>query len=137
MKHIILAFGLCLLSAVSVTAQDHYATCKVVERKQKVKFEFTKEVKYLGSDYEKTIIFFRGKRMSFNDGQEAVAYLSASWGWVLCGNPVQLKDGATIWVMRHEVDKNIVNYTQNVRAYEESRKRYGDKDNGSFSYYNR
>lgn len=127
MKKFILVLTMCLSYVFGAMAQEHYATCKVIEEKNKVKFEFSKEVKYLGSDYEKTIMYFDKKKLSFTDGNEDVSYLSASWGWVLCGNATQLKGGAVMWTMRHEIDKNIVNFTRNVRAFEEGQRRYGNR----------
>ena len=99
------------------------STCKVIEENGKVKFEFSPEIRYLGNDYERTIIYFDKKKLSFTDGNEAVSYLS-SWGWMLCGNPIQLEDGSFMWIMRHEIDKNIVNFNRNVRAFEEGQRRY-------------
>lgn len=108
-------------------SQEHYAFCKVLEKDQKVKIEFSKEVKYLGNEYEKTIVFFNDKRLSFTDGQEAVSYLSSSWGWELCGDVTQLKDGAVMWTMRHQIDKNTVNFEQNLRALQYAKKRYTER----------
>ena len=124
MKKIILVLTMCLLGLCRTMAQEHYATCKVIEENGKVKFEFSPEIRYLGNDYERTIIYFDKKKLSFTDGNEAVSYLSTSWGWMLCGNPIQLEDGSIMWIMRHEIDKNIVNFTRNVRAFEEGQRRY-------------
>lgn len=122
-RYLILVVVLFLFNC-GLLAQEHYATCKVVERNNKVYFEFSKEVKYLGADYEKTIIYFDNKKLSFTDGQEAVSYLSSSWGWVLCGNPIQLKDDTIMWTMKHKVERSIVNLQRNLNALEEGRKRY-------------
>lgn len=121
---------MCVLYALCTSwcfAQTHYATCKVIEKDHHVKVEFSKEAKFLGVDYEKTVMYFDNKKVSFTDGNEAVSYLSASWGWVLCGNPVNLKSNGIMWTLKHEVDKNVVNFTRNMRALEEGERRYGNK----------
>lgn len=131
-KYLILAVVLFLFNC-GLLAQEHYATCKVVERNNKVYFEFSKEIKYLGTDYEKTIIYFGNKKLSFTDGQEAVSYLSSSWGWELCGNPIQLKDDTIMWTMKHKVERGIVNFRRNIEAIEEGRRRYSA--NSDDAYY--
>lgn len=129
MKRVALSIIISILcfSFVAAQEQTHYATCKVIEKDKKVKVEFSQDVKFLGVDYEKTVMYFDKKKLSFTDGNEVVSYLSASWGWVLCGNPVNLKDKGTMWTMKHEVDKNIVNFTRNLRALEEGERRYTKK----------
>ena len=133
MKKSILVLTMCLLAFCGAMAQEHYATCKIIEDKGKVRFEFSPETRYLGNEYEKTIIYFDKKKLSFTDGNEAVSYLSESFGWVLCGNPTQLKGGSIMWIMRHEIDRNIVNFTRNVRAFEEGQRRY--RNNQDDIYY--
>lgn len=49
MKKIILVLTMCLLAFCGAMAQEHYATCKVIEDKGKVRFEFSHETRYLGS----------------------------------------------------------------------------------------
>lgn len=38
-----------------------------------------------------------------------------------------------MWIMRHEIDRNIVNFTRNVRAFEEGQRRY--RNNQDDIYY--
>lgn len=101
-----------------------FAVCKVVEKKDKVEILFSKDVKYLGTDYEKNVLYFDKKKLKFSDGQEAVSYLSSSWSWILCGNPTPLKKGGMMWTLKHEIDNNIVNFVRNMRALEEGSRRY-------------
>lgn len=127
MKRFILVLIMCLFGLFEAMAQEHYAICKVIEENNKVKIEFSSETRYLGNDYEKTIMYFDKKKLSFISGDEAVSYLSTSWGWVLCGNPIQLKNGSIMWVMRHEVDKSIVNFNRNIRAFEQAQRKYQNR----------
>lgn len=46
MKKIILVLTMCLLAFCGAMAQEHYATCKVIEDKGKVKIEFSPETRY-------------------------------------------------------------------------------------------
>ena len=113
-----------MYSVSCAQTEKKFAVCKVIEKKNKVKVEFSDDVKYLGTDYEKNVLYDNKKKMEFRDGQSAVSYLSASWSWILCGNPTQLKDGEILWVLKHEIDNNIANFVRNMRALEEGEKRY-------------
>lgn len=113
-----------MYSMTFAQTEKKFAVCKVIEKKNKVKVEFSDDVKYLGTDYEKNVLYDNKKKMEFRDGQSAVSYLSASWSWILCGNPTQLKDGEILWVLKHEIDNNIANFVRNMRALEEGEKRY-------------
>lgn len=126
MKRLVLLLTLCLgmYSVSCAQTEKKFAVCKVIEKKNKVKVEFSDDVKYLGTDYEKNVLYDNKKKMEFRDGQSAVSYLSASWSWILCGNPTQLKDGEILWVLKHEIDNNIANFVRNMRALEEGEKRY-------------
>ena len=126
MKRLVLLLALCLgmYSVSCAQTEKKFAVCKVIEKKNKVKVEFSDDVKYLGTDYEKNVLYDNKKKMEFRDGQSAVSYLSASWSWILCGNPTQLKDGEILWVLKHEIDNNIANFVRNMRALEEGEKRY-------------
>ena len=126
MKRLVLLLALCLgmYSVSYAQTEKKFAVCKVIEKKNKVKVEFSDDVKYLGTDYEKNVLYDNKKKMEFRDGQSAVSYLSASWSWILCGNPTQLKDGEILWVLKHEIDNNIANFVRNMRALEEGEKRY-------------
>lgn len=122
MKKVLTFLIICLIGIVTAQAQTnstHYAHCKVFETKHKVVIEFSDEVRFLGKEYETIVMYVGKKRLEFTDGNEAVSYLSASWGWVLCGNPIQTKKG-TMWTLRHEVDNNIVNFQRNVRFLEQA-----------------
>ena len=136
MKRLILFLVLLLGVFTLSLAQNNkkFAVCKIVEKKNKVEVLFSQDVKYLGTDYEKNVLYFEGKKLEFSDGQSAVSYLSASWSWILCGNPTQLKKGAIMWTMKHEIDTNIANFTRNMRALEQAQKRYYNR-NGDDVYY--
>lgn len=121
---LLLALFLGMYSVSCAQTEKKFAVCKVIEKKNKVKVEFSDDVKYLGTDYEKNVLYDNKKKMEFRDGQSAVSYLSASWSWILCGNPTQLKDGEILWVLKHEIDNNIANFVRNMRALEEGEKRY-------------
>ena len=126
MKRLVLLLALCLgmYSVSCAQTEKKFAVCKVIEKKNKVKEKFSDDVKYLGTDYEKNVLYDNKKKMEFRDGQSAVSYLSASWSWILCGNPTQLKDDEILWVLKHEIDNNIANFVRNMRALEEGEKRY-------------
>lgn len=136
MKRLILFLVLLLGVFTLSLAQNNkkFAVCKIIEKKNKVEVLFSQDVKYLGTDYEKNVLYFEGKKLEFSDGQSAVSYLSASWSWILCGNPTQLKKGAIMWTMKHEIDTNIANFTRNMRALEQAQKRYYNR-NGDDVYY--
>ena len=112
-----------------------FAVCKVIEKKGKVEVLFSKDVTYLGTDYEKNVLYFENKRLEFSSGLDAVSYLSASWSWILCGNPTQLKKGAIMWTLKHEIDSNIANFARNMKVLEEAQKRYyNQRDDIYFDY---
>ena len=136
MKRLIIFLVLLLGVFTLSLAQNNkkFAVCKIIEKKNKVEVLFSQDVKYLGTDYEKNVLYFEGKKLEFSDGQSAVSYLSASWSWILCGNPTQLKKGAIMWTMKHEIDTNIANFTRNMRALEQAQKRYYNR-NGDDVYY--
>lgn len=58
MKKSILVLTMCLLAFCGAMAQEHYATCKIIEDKGKVRFEFSPETRYLGNEYEKNYNIF-------------------------------------------------------------------------------
>jgi hypothetical protein len=126
MKHIFITFIVLAITNIATYSQKNsFATCKVLERNHKVHVEFTDEIKYLGSNYEKTVMYFSNKKQEFSDGQAAVSYLWSARGWELCGNPIPLKNGAIMWVLRHRLDGNIVNFRRNVDAFNRGQKAYG------------
>lgn len=129
---LVLVFG--AFAFAFAQSNKKFAVCKIVEKKNKVEVLFSQDVKYLGTDYEKNVLYFDNKKLKFSDGQEAVSYLSASWSWILCGNPTQLRNGAIMWTMKHEIDSNIANFTRNMRALEEAQRRYYNR-NGDDMYY--
>jgi len=128
----VLVFG--IFTFAFAQSNKKFAVCKVVEKKNKVEVLFSQDVKYLGSDYEKNVLYFENKKLEFNDGQSAVSYLSASWSWILCGNPTQLKKGEIMWVLKHEIDTNIANFARNMRALEEAQKRYYNRNSDDIYY---
>lgn len=136
MKRLVLLLTLCLgmFSMTFAQSAKKFAVCKVIEKKGKVEVLFSQDVRYLGTDYEKNVLYFDNKRLKFSDGQEAVSYLSASWSWVLCGNPTQLKGGAIMWTMRHEIENNIANFARNMRALELGHKRYNSRNSDEVYY---
>lgn len=137
MKRLVLFLMMCLgLSFVAFPQNnDKFASCMVIEKKNKVEVKFSPEVKYLGTNYEKNVLYEGRKKLKFNDGQSAVSYLSASWSWILCGNPTQLEDGEIMWVLKHEIDNNIANYVRNMRALETARKRYYNNNSDEVYIY--
>lgn len=128
MKRLIV-FILCMgfIGIVLAQTTQKFAVCKVIEKKNKVKVEFGENVSCLGTDYEKNVLYFENKRLKFSGGQEAVSYLSDSWGWILCGNPTPLKKG-TMWTMKHEVNTNSLNFVRNMRTLEGTKKRYYNRN---------
>lgn len=137
MKHLVFLLAMCLGMSTTTFAQSKkkFAVCKVIEKakkngKVKVKVTFSKDVRYIGGrEYEKNVLFDDKEILEFEDGQEAVSYLSDSWSWILCGNPTQLKKGKTMWTLRHEVDNNVSNYVRNMRTLEMSGQRYYTRHN--------
>lgn len=136
MKKVFLLAIMCLAMACSFAQSGKkFAVCKVIEKKGKVEVLFSKDVTYLGTDYEKNVLYFENKRLEFSSGLDAVSYLSASWSWILCGNPTQLKKGAIMWTLKHEIDSNIANFARNMKVLEEARKRYyNQRDDIYFDY---
>lgn len=136
MKKVFLLAIMCLAMACSFAQSGKkFAVCKVIEKKGKVEVLFSKDVTYLGTDYEKNVLYFENKRLEFSSGLDAVSYLSASWSWILCGNPTQLKKGAIMWTLKHEIDSNIANFARNMKILEEARKRYyNQRDDIYFDY---
>lgn len=134
MKRLVLTLVMCLaiLCGFAQTTQK-FAVCTVIEKKGKVELEFSQDVKYLGADYEETILNFKKKKKDFKDGQSVVSYLSDSWGWILCGNPTPLKKG-TMWTMKHEVNASSLNFVRNMRTLEGSRRYYNQRDDLYFDY---
>lgn len=126
MKRLIVLLTICLgiFNMTFAQSAKKFAVCKVVEKKNKVEVLFSSDVRYLGTEYEKNVLYFDNQKLKFSSGQEAVSYLSSSWSWIMCGNPIQLKDGAIMWTLKHEIDNNIANFARNMRALEEGRKRY-------------
>lgn len=124
MKKIFFTAILSVCSYFSIYGQTQLASCKVIETgNHRVMIEFSKEAQQLSSDYTTKILRFQGKRIKFSDGQEAVKYLSSSEGWVLCGEPISLKNGSTMWTLKHEVSGGIANSAKNVRDLEDSANR--------------
>ena len=125
MKRLVLLLTICLgmFSMTFAQTTQKFAVCKVVEKKRKVKVLFSKDVTYLGRDYEKNVLYFEKKKLKFSSGLDAVSYLSDSWGWILCGNPTPLKKG-TMWTMKHEVNTNGVNFVGNMRMIDGSKRYY-------------
>jgi len=123
--------GMCQMCFSQTTKK--YAYCKVIECKNRVDITFTDEVRYLGVNYERMVLFADNRRLEFVDGQDAVSYLSTSWSWELSGNPTQLRGDAIMWVLKHEIDYNTANFNRNMKALEEGYRRYGDDD----MYYSR
>lgn len=136
MKRVFLLTIMCLAMACSFAqGGKKFAVCKVIEKKGKVEVLFSKDVTYLGTDYEKNVLYFENKRLEFSSGLDAVSYLSASWSWILCGNPTQLKKGAIMWTLKHEIDSNIANFARNMKVLEEAQKRYyNQRDDIYFDY---
>lgn len=136
MKKVFLLAIMCLAMACSFAQSGKkFAVCKVIEKKGKVEVFFSKDVTYLGTDYEKNVLYFENKRFEFSSGLDAVSYLSASWSWILCGNPTQLKKGAIMWTLKHEIDSNIANFARNMKVLEEAQKRYyNQRDDIYFDY---
>lgn len=136
MKKVFLLAIMCLAMACSFAQSGKkFAVCKVIEKKGKVEVLFSKDVTYLGTDYEKNVLYFENKRFEFSSGLDAVSYLSASWSWILCGNPTQLKKGAIMWTLKHEIDSNIANFARNMKVLEEAQKRYyNQRDDIYFDY---
>ena len=125
MKRLVLLLTICLgmFSMTFAQTTQKFAVCKVVEKKGKVEVLFSKDVTYLGTDYEKNVLYFEKKKLKFSSGLDAVSYLSDSWGWILCGNPTPLKKG-TMWTMKHEVNTNGVNFVGNMRMIDGSKRYY-------------
>lgn len=96
-----------------VSAQESaYAICKVLQPPEGyTKVEFSEQTKYLTTEesYEKMLFTFDGKKVEILKGEDVVSYLTSSWGWELCGNPIETKKGI-MWTLRHEVDIGIVNF---------------------------
>ena len=136
MKKVFLLTIMCLAMTCSFAQNGKkFAVCKVIEKKGKVEVLFSKDVTYLGTDYEKNVLYFENKRLEFSSGLDAVSYLSASWSWILCGNPTQLKKGAIMWTLKHEIDSNIANFARNMKVLEEAQKRYyNQRDDIYFDY---
>ena len=123
----------CVFSFTFAQTTQKFVTCQVVEKKGKVELEFTQDVRYFGSDYEDFILNFKKKKKDFKDGQSVVTYLSNTWGWILCGNPIPLKKGM-MWTMKHEVNGNGVNFVHNMRTIE-GNKRYYNRNTDDLYYY--
>lgn len=135
MKKVFLLAIMCLAMACSFAQSvNKFAVCKVVEKKGKVKVLFSKNVTYLGTDYKKNVLYFEKKKLEFSSGLDAVSYLSASWSWILCGNPTQLKKGAIMWTLKHEIDNNIANFARNMRALELGQKLYYNRNTDDMYY---
>lgn len=135
MKKVFLLAIMCLAMACSFAQSGKkFAVCKVIEKKGKVEVLFSKDVTYLGTDYEKNVLYFENKRLEFSSGLDAVSYLSASWSWILCGNPTQLKKGAIMWTLKHEIDNNIANFARNMRALELGQKLYYNRNTDDMYY---
>ena len=81
MKRLILLLTMCLLVLCGTMAQEHYATCKVIEDKGKVKFEFSPETRYLGNDYERTIVYFDKKKLSLTEMKQYLICLHLGVGF--------------------------------------------------------
>lgn len=136
MKRLVLLLTICLgmFSMTFAQTTQKFAVCKVVEKKGKVEVLFSKDVTYLGTDYEKNVLYFENKKLEFSSGLDAVSYLSASWSWILCGNPTQLKKGAIMWTLKHEIDSNIANFVRNMKVMEEAQKRYYNQSRDEMYY---
>lgn len=136
MKRLIVLLIICLgmFSMTFAQSAKKFAVCKVVEKKGKVEVLFSKDVTYLGTDYEKNVLYFENKKLEFSSGLDAVSYLSASWSWILCGNPTQLKKGAIMWTLKHEIDSNIANFVRNMKVMEEAQKRYYNQSRDEMYY---
>ena len=80
MKRLVLLLTMCLgmFSMTFAQSAKKFAVCKVIEKKNKVEVLFSSDVKYLGTEYEKNVLYFDNKKLKFSGGQEAVSYLSAS-----------------------------------------------------------
>lgn len=136
MKHLILLLGLMSMPLLATAQTGEFVTCKVVEKKGKVKIEFGQDVTYLGTNYVKDILYFDNKKVKFGNGEEAIACLSASHGWILTGTPVRLEDDAIMWVLKHELNRHAVNSTRNVRALgREGRRYYNEEDDIYFGFH--
>lgn len=135
MKKVFLLTIMCLAMTCSFAQSGKkFAVCKVIEKKGKVEVLFSKDVTYLGTDYEKNVLYFENKRLEFSSGLDAVSYLSASWSWILCGNPTQLKKGTIMWTLKHEIDNNIANFARNMRALELGQKLYYNRNTDDMYY---
>lgn len=107
---------------------------RFLKAKTALKLNLHPDVKYIGDNYEKLVMYDGNKRHSFTCGNEAVSYLSSVWGWSVKGNPVKVERDKIMWILQHKVDKNIVNFRRNLRALEEGQRRYGRQQRDDIYY---
>lgn len=89
-------------------SQSRYVMCEITDNGKNVSVSFGDDIKYLGTDYATQIgLYDKNNHLRFKSGKEVVSFLTAHWGWKLCGNPSYRNKGKVkVYVLRHWFDFN-------------------------------